>query len=135
MRVIILAFILLGLSVSAQKQTTIVAKVTLPELSAQLTSQPQFPGGIAALDSFISRHLVYPQMEKDNDISGTVKVRFMVDENGDVKYGQLLQHVSPGIDKEALRALKQLPKWVPGMYNKKPVPVYYTLNINFAIQH
>jgi protein TonB len=133
-RFYLLSFLLLSCLMSiAQRHDTSSLKTDDPRLVSHLTSVPEFPGGAEPLDQFIKKNLQYPQMERDNDIQGIVKVSFLIDENGEVKNPKVVKSVSPGLDKEALRVVKLMPKWEPGMYRKKPVPVYYVLNLTFAI--
>ena len=102
-------------------------------LSAKLGTQPQFVGGDSSLVHFLQKNIQYPQMERDNDIQGKVVVRLLVDETGTVSDIEILRHASPGLDKEALRVVKALPKWKPATYNNKPVAVYYVLPVMFRL--
>jgi protein TonB len=126
-------FLLLVAPVSAQTQTSIT-RTTDAKLINHLTSKAEFPGGYPELMKFLQKNIQYPQMERDNDIVGMVKVRFMVDTTGQVTNPEVTRHVSPGLDKEAMRVVKMLPKFKPAMYYKKPVPVYYLVEVNFRIQ-
>jgi TonB family protein len=73
-------------------------------------------------------------MERDNDIQGKVLLRFMVDTAGAIQDIEVMRKVSPGLDKEAVRVVKLMPKWKPGTYYKKPVAVYYVLPVGFRLQ-
>ncbi len=103
------------------------------KLIDQLTSKPTFPGGDMALQAFLQKNAQYPQMERDNDIRGTVTVGFFIDKAGKATNIKIKKSVSPGLDKEVKRLVKMMPDWAPGMYNNKPVPVYYTLDFAFKI--
>ena len=107
--------------------------VSSPKLIDEVTTKPEFPGGNAALFKFVQKTIQYPQMERDNDIQGKVVVRLLVDETGTVSDVEILRHVSPGFDKEAVRVVKALPKWKPATYNNKPVAVYYVLPVVFRL--
>src|SRR5688572_21855406 len=76
------------IALPAQAQFKIESKPY--ELINELTTQPQFPGGQMALDKFLCDSLVYPQLERDNDIQGKVLVRFMIDEKGDIKFPEIV---------------------------------------------
>ena len=104
------------------------------KLITQLTTQPVFAGGEIALLKFLQKNIQYPQMERDNDIQGLVSLRFMIDEHGEIKDIKLIKSCSRGLDKEAVRVVKMMPKWQPAMYYNKPVRVYYTLPVEFKIQ-
>ena len=102
-------------------------------LMDRATTKAEFPGGRDMLFKFLQKNINYPQMERDNDIQGKVVLRLLVDETGEVGDIEILRHVSPGLDKEALRVVKALPKWKPATYNNKPVAVYYVLPVVFRL--
>jgi TonB family protein len=104
------------------------------KLIQEFTEAAEFPGGRAALFSFLQKNIQYPQMERDNDIQGIVSVGFMVDENGEMKDIQAIKAISPGLAKEAMRVVKLMPRWRPAIYGNKPVRVYYILPVEFKIQ-
>ncbi len=94
---------------------------------------PQFPGGDKALMAFLQQSIRYPAMERDNDIQGKVLLRFTVMEDGSVGDIQIIHPVSPGLDKEAVRVVKMMPKFKPGLSNGKPVKVYFNLPIIYKL--
>ncbi|MCW5908392.1 MAG: energy transducer TonB [Chitinophagales bacterium] len=95
---------------------------------------PEFAGGDAALVTFIGENIRYPQLERDNNIEGKVFIRFVVMEDGSVDSVEVIRSVSPGIDAEALRVVRMLPKFAkPGYQQGKAVKVYYTLPISFNL--
>ena len=80
---------------------------------AGYTQQPTFRGGQQALDNFLSQKIVYPEYAKQNCISGTIKVGFVVDENGKVINLKVIQGLGIDLDDEALRVVKLTSgKWV-----------------------
>lgn len=95
---------------------------------------PEFPGGEAALRSFIAQSIKYPQIAQENGIQGRVYVQFVVDRDGSVSNAVVARGVDASLDKEALRVVNTLPKWKPGMQRGKPVRVSYTVPINFVLQ-
>lgn len=95
---------------------------------------PQFPGGDLALRKWIANNVKYPNIARENDIQGKVFVRFCVNKNGTVDKVSIARGVDPLLDKEAIRVVKLLPKWKPGMQRGKPVNVWYTVPINFQLQ-
>ena len=103
------------------------------KLMQKLTNRPEFPGGDSALRVFMVKNIIYPQMERDNDIQGKPLLRFMVDTIGAIEDIQVVKKVSPGLDKEAVRVVKLMPLWRPAMYKNKPVPVYYVLPVKFYL--
>jgi periplasmic protein TonB len=95
---------------------------------------PTFPGGESELMAFISKNINYPASALENGIQGKVIVRFVVNKNGEVDRGELIRTLDPACDREALRIIKIMPKWIPGRQNGENVPVWFTLPINFRLQ-
>ena len=84
--------------------------------------------------TFLAKQISYPAFERDNDISGRVLIRFVVNEDGSLSDITLISSVSEGLDKEAQRVVKLFPKFSPGLIAGKPVKVYYTLPVRFRLQ-
>ena len=94
---------------------------------------PQFPGGDAALQNFIAANVVYPEIAKENGITGRVYVRFVVNKKGKVDKISIVRGVDPSLDKASMDVIKKLPDWSPGKQRGKPVNVWYTAPINFVL--
>jgi TonB family protein len=94
---------------------------------------PVFPGGDSTLMKFISSNVQYPQSAKENNIQGRVILRFCVTYEGNVSKIGVLKGVDPELDAEAIRVVRLLPKWKPGMQGEKPVNVWYAIPISFAL--
>ncbi|QIA08214.1 energy transducer TonB [Draconibacterium halophilum] len=94
----------------------------------------EFPGGTRALYQYISNNVRYPVVAQENGIEGTVYLKFVVDEQGKVSGGEVLRHIDPSLDKEALRVINSLPRFKPGKQRGKPVKVYYNAKITFDLQ-
>ncbi|MDR1371658.1 MAG: TonB family protein [Dysgonamonadaceae bacterium] len=95
---------------------------------------PEFPGGPQALLKWLRDHLKYPPDAEEQGIQGTVSLRFVVDENGNVGELTVVKGLSKSCDEEAVRQVKKLPKFIPGEQNGKKVKVYYSLPVKFKIQ-
>jgi protein TonB len=95
---------------------------------------PEFPGGEGELMKFLQKNIQYPQMERDNDIQGKVIVRFTVQEDGSVADVNVIRAVSPGLDKEAVRVVKIMPKFKPGRQQGKAVKVFYNVPVIYKLQ-
>ena len=93
---------------------------------------PQFPGGKDSLFNFISKNLRYPNT--DVNVQGRVICRFVVDINGSVIWPEILRSLDPACDKEAVRVIKSLPKFIPGKQNGKNVRVWYTMPVIFKLE-
>ena len=95
---------------------------------------PQFPGGDAELMKYMQSNLVYPPVAVENGIQGRVILRFVVSKTGNIEQIQVLRSPDPSLEKEAIRVVKSMPKWVPGKQNGVSVPVYFTLPVTFRLQ-
>lgn len=94
---------------------------------------PEFKGGDKALLKYIAEHVVYPEIAKENDIQGTVYVKFVVNEKGKVTNVGLLRGVDPLLDKEAIKVIESLPDWKPGKQSGKNVKVSMQVPIKFQL--
>lgn len=102
--------------------------------SKDVDQKPSFPGGNKALNKFIASNLRYPDMARMLDKQGTIIVRFVVNETGvltDIRLAKDSYSLSLG--KEALRVVKAMPKWYPGLKNGKAVKVKCSLPITFRL--
>ena len=102
----------------------------------------EYKGGDDALMSFISEHARYPKYAFNNNISGTVIIRFIVLKNGAVEGVELLKKVNRFLDMEALRVGKLIPDiWNPGEIGDNKVnmliavPVIFQINKNVVIEN
>jgi len=96
--------------------------------------KPQFPGGDAALLKYLSEHIRYPAMAAENGVQGRVVVQFVVTKTGNVGEVKVIRSKDPDLDKEAVRVVKSLPKFVPGKMNGHAVNVWYTVPVTFKLQ-
>ena len=95
---------------------------------------PQFPGGEKALMQFIHDNLNYPTDSASScthGIPGRVVLKFVVTEDGSLSDIQVVKSLDPGCDKEAIRVVKLMPKWIPGKHGEDVCRVYYNLPISF----
>jgi protein TonB len=97
-------------------------------------SMPEPPGGIAALYKYLGENIKYPQMAKESGIQGTVYVTFVVERDGSITDVRVLRGIGGGCDEEAIRVVKNMPKWTPGKQRGKPVRVQYNLPVKFILQ-
>ena len=104
------------------------------EIPYQAVEQmPQFPGGDAELMKYIQDHLKYPVIAAENGIQGRVIVRFVVSKTGEIQDVTVLRGVDSSLDKEAVRVIKSMPKWIPGKQNGNNVAVYFTVPVMFKL--
>ena len=92
---------------------------------------PSFPGGNAALESYLSKNIKYPSETEDKCVEGRVIVTFLVQKDGSVNNAFVVKSVSPYWDKEALRVINNMPKWIPAKSNGENVAVLYNVPVTF----
>ena len=95
---------------------------------------PSFPGGDAELMKFLHDHMKYPVVAEENGIQGRVICTFVVERDGSISDVKVVKSVDPSLDKEAVRVLKSMPKWIPGKQNGSAVRVKYTVPVTFRLQ-
>ena len=94
---------------------------------------PEFPGGWSAFMQWLTKNLKYPAAAQQNKVQGMVVVSFIVNKDGSIADIKLSQSANPLLDREALRVMKMMPKWKPGMDHDKvcrtmiAVPVVFKL--------
>ncbi len=94
---------------------------------------PEFPGGQEALLKYLSSHIKYPSICRENNIQGRVVLQFIVNKDGSIVDVEVIKPVHPQLDKEAVRVVEGMPKWKAGSQRGKPVRVKYTLPVNFRL--
>jgi len=104
-----------------------------PDFFTIVEEMPAYPGGDAALMAFLQKNIKYPQIAKENGISGVVYVSFIVDKSGKVTEVKVVRGVDSFLDKEAIRVVSSLSGYSPGKQRGKPVPVQFTLPIRFQL--
>jgi periplasmic protein TonB len=95
---------------------------------------PQFPGGEAKLIEYLHNNMQYPVDAMKMGIQGRVWVSFIVERDGNISEVKVKDPVDPNLDAEAMRVVKIMPRWTPGMEKGKTVRVHYMLPITFRMQ-
>ncbi len=95
---------------------------------------PEFPGGQNALMAWLQKNLEYPEEAKEQGIEGRVFVQFNVYSTGVCGNFTVLKSPSPILSNAALKTLKKMPKWTPGMQNGKAVNTVMRLPISYKLQ-
>lgn len=94
---------------------------------------PSFPGGEEARLRFLSENIRYPQMAREAGIQGTVFITFVVERNGSVTDVRVVRGIGGGCDEEAVRVVRNMPRWTPGRQRGQPVRVQFTMPIRFVL--
>ena len=94
----------------------------------------EFPGGMPACLQFLYKNIKNPTIAQENGTQGRVTCQFVVGADGKVRDVKVLRGVDPYLDKEAVRVIMSMPKWIPGKQNGKAVSVKYTIPVMFRLQ-
>ena len=96
---------------------------------AGIAVKPDFPGGIQKFYSYVKKNFRTPDID---GLKGKVFVTFVVEKDGSLTDIKVLRDIGYGTDKEAIRLLKNSPKWTPGEQNGKKIRVLYSLPITIS---
>jgi protein TonB len=94
---------------------------------------PEFPGGIVEFMKWLTRNLQYPSLAERQHIEGKVVVSFIVNKDGSIASPRIEKSVNPMLDGEAIRVVRMMPRWKPGIMNGKPCRTMFAIPINFKI--
>lgn len=92
---------------------------------------PSFPGGQEALMTYINNNIKYPDEVCGQ---GRVIVSFVVEKDGSITNATIRRSVDPAFDREALRVISSMPKWIPGKNNGRNVRVRFNVPVQFKLQ-
>lgn len=94
---------------------------------------PSFPGGISGLRTYLNQNIRYPAEAQENCVQGHVVVSFVVGKDGHISDVTVLRSVDPSLDKEAVRVIRNMPRWTPGKHGGEPVKVRYNVPVSFRL--
>lgn len=104
------------------------------EIVSKADKMPRFKGGDKKLQAYLNKNLNYPKLAKENRVEGTIYISFVVTKKGKITdITQLNKKNGWGLDEEAYRVVKSMPKWKPAKQNGKRVNCKLTLPIKFRL--
>jgi TonB family protein len=95
---------------------------------------PAFPGGERMMMEFIQKNIIYPQVAKESGFSGTVYINFLLDNTGEIHKVNVIRGVHSSLDAEAVRVIRAMPRWSPGLQSGRPVSVSFNLPIKYTLR-
>ena len=103
---------------------------------SHVEQMPEYPGGVTEMMKYVGSNIKYPKHARKKGIQGKCFLKFTVMKDGSIDSVRVLKGVTdcPECDAEAVRVVKEMPKWTPGRIDGRPVPVYFNLPINFTIK-
>jgi TonB family protein len=94
----------------------------------ELDKMPQIKGGIIEL----AKNIKYPEAAKKEGKMGTVFLKAIIDENGNVESVNIEKGVDSDLDAAAVKAVK-ITKFIPGIKDGKNVQAEVTIPIKFKL--
>ena len=95
---------------------------------------PSFPGGSKKLMEYLSEKTRYPKDLEETCIQGRVILTFVVEKDGSISDVKVVRSLDPLLDKEAVRVVSSMPKWIPGKQNGVALRVKYTIPVTFRLK-
>jgi protein TonB len=125
------------------KETTVIKEVAIKEVVIEeekadqifdvVETQPNPPGGMSGWNKYLSDNLKYPTQARRMGVEGTVIVVFVINTDGTIQDVEVLRGIGGGCDEEAVKIVKNAPKWEPGKQRGKPVRTRMRLPIRFKL--
>ncbi len=97
------------------------------------TTNAIFPGGDEALVAYLVKNIRYPESAKRRKVQGTTYMKFVVRRDGTITNIRVVRSIDPELSNEAMRVIKEMPKWTPATFRKEPVSMYYVLPVKFKL--
>jgi TonB family protein len=111
----------------------LITSAPTEQIYTVVEEMPAYKGGLEAMSSFLGSNIQYPESARKNGTEGTVFTQFIVNTDGSMSDITVMQGIGAGCDEEAVRVLKTMPPWTPGMQNGKAVRVRFVLPIKFKL--
>lgn len=121
---------------NSEKAEFIEGPLALPKQEIIFTvveQMPEYKGGEEAMYKYLASNISYPSEAKENKQEGIVYISFVVMKDGSIDRAKIIRDIGYGCGLEALRVIKIMPKWNPGMNNGFPVNVEYTIPVSFLM--
>jgi protein TonB len=112
---------------------SIVVADSLSPVFTIVEDMPSFDGGESKRNEYLAKNIVYPDYATQKGIQGTTYISFIISTDGSVTNVKVLRGIGGGCDEEAMRVVREMPKWIPGWQNGKPVRVLFNMPIYFKL--
>jgi periplasmic protein TonB len=122
-----------GIQVEEVKEQVIQQEAP-KEIFTVVEEQPGYPGGDEARIKYLQDNIKYPDEAKELGVQGKVFVTFVVEVDGSITDVRVLRGIGAGCDEEAIRVVRNMPRWIPGKQRGVPVRVQFNLPIKFTLQ-
>lgn len=123
---ILLTIILVSFQMGFSQDSTSVTK-NIPSSFSMVDVKPEFPGGMDAFYQFIAKNYRMPDVK---GLSGKVITTFVIEKDGSIEEVKIIRDLGYGTGNEAIRTLKNSPKWIPAEQNGQKVRCFFALPIS-----
>ena len=124
-----------GMLIEDLQEHKVIAEDEAQRIYDFVEQPAEFPGGEAALMKYLYDNIKYPVIAQENNISGRVNLRFVVERDGRVGDVQVVRGSGDAsLDREAVRVVNSLPNFIPAKQNGRAVRVYYNLPVTFRLE-
>ncbi|MBR5919192.1 MAG: energy transducer TonB [Prevotella sp.] len=94
---------------------------------------PEFPGGMTMFVQWLTKNLKYPETARSQKIQGRVVVSFIINKDGSISEMKIARSVHSSLDGEAMRVMRMMPRWKPGVQNNEPCRTMMAIPIVFQL--
>lgn len=103
-------------------------------LSVKAADVATYPGGEKAMKEFIAKTMKYPAAAKANGVEGVITLNLTVNADGSIGAIKIVRMVDPDLEQEAIRIVKNMPKWTPAMKDGSAVESQVQIPISFILE-
>ena len=118
---------------AVKKQKEITKLDDGPQVYDKVEKMPYVIGGQEKWAKFLNENKTYPALAKEFGAQDRVIVSFIVERNGKTSHVTPVKSCDPYLEREAVRLIQNMPKWMPGVHNGTVSRVRYTLAIPFRL--
>ena len=120
-----------GLEPAASRQVALSVEAKSEESGNYKAAEPE--KGIKSYNRYLKRNLKYPVAARENNISGDVILQLTINSFGSITNINVVQSLGYGCDQEAIRLIREGPKWLPGQQNNSAIVDKATVTVPFKL--
>lgn len=130
---IVLFFFFMILLMGEMKAVNDTLRVNMPDTEDTTRQIIPLSFSYKNVRDYIFSHLSYPVQAIEEEIEGTVEIRFTLMKDGHIDSVEVLTPVHPLLDTEAVRLIRNMPLWRPVYLNGQPVSLSYEVPVIFEL--
>ena len=123
-----------GYKTDTSQKNAMSAQADTGQVFKLVEKMPEYPGGTKALIHYLANKIKYPAEARKAKVQGKVFINFIVEKDGTISHVKVLKGIGHGCDKEAVKAVENMPRWIPGQQKGRPVRVMFNLPVKFSLQ-